>query len=319
MNYHIFLSILSLILTVTAIQLDFSEPLTPHIIEETREIISSHRKDLSVKSSRTIIVEKVSSTYCQIRVDFEEFLIGEIDQQGYCLGGFSAGNHDNSNNFPDVICGENHGQHVYLNFNGSIPIELYLDDFSDSDYWTIRIQQIVCTDSSYKDNALCLQYFNTKTGNVKSFGYTSLETLSNPPATYQLANQDYYVCVGTLTGKYDSVIYSRGDSRTNYFFLLTSNSELIRPSIVGTVEAAEFDSNCTSVSLSNDYIEIINGTYSDFDGEAQTSNLFCGAGFPSYVTVIKSPYRLHVVTNDREVEREGSVGFSLSYELHVTQ
>ncbi|RXG55166.1 hypothetical protein Avbf_14853, partial [Armadillidium vulgare] len=111
---------------------------------KTREIISSHRKDLSVKSSRTIIVEKAYlHQYCQIRVDFEEFLIGEIDQQGYCLGGFSASYHNNSNNVPDVIC-------VYLNFNGSIPIELYFDDFSDSDYWTIKIQQIACTDRSYK-------------------------------------------------------------------------------------------------------------------------------------------------------------------------
>ncbi|KAB7499632.1 hypothetical protein Anas_14214 [Armadillidium nasatum] len=182
-NQIIFLSILSLILTVTAIQLDFQEPLTPHIIEETREIISSHRKDLSVKSSRTIIVQQVSSSYCQIRVDFEEFLIGEIDQQGYCLGGFSSSYHNNSNNVPDVICGENHGQHVYLNFNGSIPIELYFDDYSDSDYWTIKIQQIACTDRTYKDGDLCLQYFSSTTGTIKSFGYRTLETLSNPPVT----------------------------------------------------------------------------------------------------------------------------------------
>ncbi|KAB7494627.1 hypothetical protein Anas_11283 [Armadillidium nasatum] len=40
-------------------------------------------------------------------------------------------------------------------------------------------------------------------------------------------------------------------------------------------------------------------------------------GSSAYVTVTKTPYRLHVVTNDREVQREGSVGFSLSYELHL--
>ncbi|KAL7630783.1 UNVERIFIED_CONTAM: hypothetical protein RMT77_019006 [Armadillidium vulgare] len=134
---------------------------------------------------------------------------------------------------------------------------------------------------------------------------------------------DYYVCIGpqTTTNTFSSITWTKGAGTTSYYFVVNGPARLIGPEAAGTIQAAAFNSQCsgTGIALTDDFVEIIDGTFTASNGTSTPAIQYCGIGFPSAVTSTSKPFRIHVFTDDNEEIAtdvyENSVGFSLSYTL----
>lgn len=96
-------------------------------------------------SSCTLTIQKCNPDICQVRIDFLSFSLAQPNDDGVCttdafyvIGGAS--------NVP-VLCGENSGQHIYVDFNGDNDIQLVLNTnggATTSRAWNFKITQIGC-------------------------------------------------------------------------------------------------------------------------------------------------------------------------------
>uniref|UniRef100_A0A8W7PGU9 CUB domain-containing protein n=1 Tax=Anopheles coluzzii TaxID=1518534 RepID=A0A8W7PGU9_ANOCL len=94
-----------------------------------------------------------SSGICQLRIDFRSLTLSQPTGDGSCttdrltiVGGSPA---------VVPICGENTGQHLYLNFAGSSPISLRIatnGDVSFNRLWNIELSQIACASAERAPN-----------------------------------------------------------------------------------------------------------------------------------------------------------------------
>lgn len=122
-------------------------------------------------STCTVTIPKCNVDICQLRIDFLTFNLAQPNAAGVCntdafyvIGGGS--------NVP-VLCGENSGQHIYVDFNGNNDIQLIVNTnalSSTSRAWNMKITQIGC-DCPTKAPTGCLQYYTALTGTVTSFNY----------------------------------------------------------------------------------------------------------------------------------------------------
>uniref|UniRef100_A0A8D8Z1W6 CUB domain-containing protein n=2 Tax=Cacopsylla melanoneura TaxID=428564 RepID=A0A8D8Z1W6_9HEMI len=135
-------------------------------------------------------VDIVNPDVCQLRLDFEKFsLRGPHKVFGVCRKDrFMV-----TTSYPQGIglsdlCGENTGQHVYVNVSPGSSVSLMVMTSGGAPYmWKIKITQIDCK----KDSALvapngCLQYYTDISGTIQSFNYMG--------RLYQ-ANLDYAICI----------------------------------------------------------------------------------------------------------------------------
>ncbi|KAL7639288.1 UNVERIFIED_CONTAM: hypothetical protein RMT77_009777 [Armadillidium vulgare] len=284
--------------------------------------VASFTKTSQTTSPATFTILRTSPEFCQVRVDFVKFNIGQVNYNGYCTYGFWTVNGQANTNVP-ILCGLNDGQHVYLNFdsNGNPITMTVFSNNLQSDDWNIKITQIRCTDTANIAPSGCLQYYPESTGQVQSFNFRNI--VSRPPQnstaeTYQLSNLDYYICLGSSLNTYSTITWTKGVGASNYYFVMSGFIGLLPPNLVGSIQAAVFDPDCTTTSLTYDYVEILSGKFTNSKGEPDSRNQFCGVGFPTSVTSTVQPFRLHVVTDSNERDRvpyEGSVGFSLSFNL----
>lgn len=142
----------------------------------------------------TKLVEQLARPICQIRLDFVSFTINQ-PTAGTCTDTFMVGGSTSS---VPVICGENSGQHMYLDVpsSGITPSDVQLMfNFAAGTAtrsWNIKISLLPCG-ASYLAPVDCLQYFSSATGKVKSFNWQDVTTT----AIRQLNNQKYNICFRT--------------------------------------------------------------------------------------------------------------------------
>lgn len=109
---------------------------------------------------------KYSRSICQLKVDFLALSLAPPNGDGVCntdvltiSGGSSA--------VPN-ICGENTGQHVFVDFNGDDAIQISITATSSYTFgrnWHIKIAQINC-DSEYRGvNCICV-FINIVNSNI---------------------------------------------------------------------------------------------------------------------------------------------------------
>ncbi|XP_046637997.1 uncharacterized protein LOC124316227 [Daphnia pulicaria] len=136
---------------------------------------------------------------CQVRLDFVTFTTAQ-PTAGNCVDTFEVGG---SSNVAPVICGDNSGQHMYLdvqssaisstdlnlkfNFAAGIGTYPYLPRS-----WNIKIAMLPCG-ANYLAPRDCLQYFTSSSGRVSSFNWQDVAST----ATRQLNNQNYRICFRT--------------------------------------------------------------------------------------------------------------------------
>ncbi|KAK4010419.1 hypothetical protein OUZ56_019561 [Daphnia magna] len=149
----------------------------------------------------TKLVEQLAKPICQIRLDFISFTTQQ-PTAGTCTESFIVGG--SSNTIP-VICGDNSGQHMYIDVpsSGLTPTDVQLMfNFAAGTAtrtWNIKIAMLPCG-ASYLAPPGCLQYFTASSGRVRSFNWQDVAAPANPR---QLNNQNYNICFRTelVTGQ----------------------------------------------------------------------------------------------------------------------
>uniref|UniRef100_A0A182I6N7 CUB domain-containing protein n=1 Tax=Anopheles arabiensis TaxID=7173 RepID=A0A182I6N7_ANOAR len=243
-----------------------------------------------------------SSGICQLRIDFRSLTLSQPTGDGSCttdrltiVGGSPA---------VVPICGENTGQHLYLNFAGSSPISLRIatnGDVSFNRLWNIELSQIACASAERAPNG-CLQYYTDETGEISSLNYglgenPALNTIG-ARGSRQLANTNYGICIRPAAAKC-SVSYSLPPN-DRYAFTLSDNAIVIDPTLLGSAMLSATGAACTT-----DFIIIPNPT-------GLTADRFCGLGFPG-VTSSARPFVVYTVTNGNETPDVANRGFRLLY------
>ncbi|RZC37486.1 uncharacterized protein BDFB_014442, partial [Asbolus verrucosus] len=265
-----------------------------------------------------------------VRLDFLNLNLAQPDGNGNCVtdslivtGGAS--------NVP-IICGENSGQHIYVNFNDDNDITLMiatgvLDSYARS--WNIKITQLACdcpslgkvymrvsdcTNYNLSAPTGCLMYYTDLTGTVNSFNYGT--TISGSvvmnnnmmiptqfvPGTRELANLNYGVCVQMQPG-YCSIQWSQGPDSTS--FTVSGDTATQEASTAGLPGGSVIGTNCTT-----DFVVIPNPSYPN--GTAVGADRFCGNQLPT-VTSSSKPFVLTVVTDGDDMTDAANRGFSLNY------
>ncbi|KRT81446.1 CUB domain-containing protein [Oryctes borbonicus] len=171
-------------------------------------------------------IKRCNSNICQVRIDFLTLTLAQPSADGNCatdainiVGGAST--------IPP-LCGENSGQHIYLNFNGDADINIIITTSSSATIarsWNIKIAQIAC-DCPTVAPAGCLMYYNSGSGTIKSFNYgiTASSNLkaNGLPGSREIANLRYGVCIGTQPG-FCSIRWTQS-SGDPYSFTVTGNT-----------------------------------------------------------------------------------------------
>jgi len=140
-------------------------------------------------------IQKCDKGVCSLRLDFETFnILGPADtietDGGACVDSFQASASATGSRTP-VICGENAGQHIYVDIGAGDMDQGALDFTLDGTMTTgrqfeIKVSQIFCNSPSRPPDG-CLQYLTGTDGTLTSFNFAS--------STGHLANQDYNICI----------------------------------------------------------------------------------------------------------------------------
>ncbi|XP_077492336.1 uncharacterized protein LOC144103512 [Amblyomma americanum] len=131
----------------------------------------------------SVAVHKAQPGVCQLRLNLERFDVIGPDvspASGTCShDAFHVSGQDDNSRLP-LICGINHGQHVYVNVgqsSGPVRLSMFLAPNATQRHWRIRVIQIPCGSQRVAPSG-CLQYHEDPTGVISSFNYASGEVTS---------------------------------------------------------------------------------------------------------------------------------------------
>ncbi|KAK5640484.1 hypothetical protein RI129_011295 [Pyrocoelia pectoralis] len=240
----------------------------------------------------SLTVQRCSEDICQIRIDFLSFSLAQPNGDGVCANDalIISGGAANLGR----ICGDNTGQHIYLDFNNGSNIDINIftsSAITAGRQWNLRVAQIGC-DSPSRAMSGCLMYYRGTSGTVRSFNYGQSVAIGGR----QLANMNYGVCIRTAPGMC-SIQWS-ATSGDSFAFTVSLDAQ---------VPTALTGNNCET-----DYVIIPNGVTTTADGAALSADRYCGSMFTP-VTSSSTPFVLYTVTNGNEATDSANRGFSLSY------
>ncbi|KAK9881469.1 hypothetical protein WA026_016353 [Henosepilachna vigintioctopunctata] len=252
--------------------------------------------------SCTMTIIRCNPDICQVRIDFLTSSLAQPNNIGVCNSD-SLMITGGGGRVP-IICGENNGQHIYVDFNGNNSIQMVtttLEGLNIGRNWNYKITQIACGCPT-KAPTGCLMYYTGLTGTVRSFNYgtaTAFDPTTGLRGTRELVNENYGVCISMAPG-YCSIEWSSCNANS---FIVSDNDAAINPP--QTLYGADCDADF--VIIPNPFLP---------DGTAAPSDRICGNLFPTVISFSK-PFVLTVVTNNNEMSAlgpdTGNVGFCLNY------
>ncbi|XP_064488482.1 uncharacterized protein LOC135400576 [Ornithodoros turicata] len=153
------------------------------------------------------ITIKAKPEVCQLRIDFQDFILGPPQtcgpKAGYCLDdAFTVTSGVGGASMP-VLCGHNAGQHMYVDVSLTAQALLAIQMSPQKQFsrrWSIRITQISCWSPTLAPDG-CLQY-HTKASDV----ITSFNFVRRPTGFHYFANLHYTICIRRQLG-FCSVVY----------------------------------------------------------------------------------------------------------------
>ncbi|RWS10341.1 hypothetical protein B4U79_01466 [Dinothrombium tinctorium] len=253
-----------------------------------------------------VTIEKQPNV-CQLRLDFEEFTVAQPDEHGLCTTDSFMVRTTVGERLP-ILCGENGGQHIYIDMGRGSANPVVLSVVSNGDRvtrkWKIKINMIPCNNLDMAPSG-CMQYYRSPSAIIRSFNYgPKIENRSR-----YLSNLRYTACV-RVEENFCAIKWET-DSPNSFSF------------------GAPFSSNIKDAQFGN-YTELIGGTggfcsLDDFIGIDQGSNdgvgpgedRFCGNRLLDSNMVISrsKPFQLKVRSNaDQSLNAANSQqGFSLRY------
>lgn len=138
---------------------------------------------------------KKPDNICQLRLDFEEFSLAQPDENGFCTTDSFMVRTTVGERLP-IICGENPGQHIYIDMGqGSknpVVLSIVTNGARALRKWKIKINMITCNSLDMAPSG-CLQYYRSASDVIRSFNF-------GPKLEYRaryLANLRYTTCIRT--------------------------------------------------------------------------------------------------------------------------
>ncbi|XP_059614664.1 uncharacterized protein LOC132260513 [Phlebotomus argentipes] len=256
----------------------------------------------------SVQVSRCDDTICQLRVDFLDFSLAQPNGDGSCLTDYMSVT-GGSSRVPR-LCGENTGQHVYIDFNGNAAITIAMlttGSESFARHWNFRLSQIAC-DSEFRAPSGCLQYFLEESSDapLQSFNWAPMPNpLPNAigvTGTRQLTNLQYGICI-RMGANMCSITYALPGGQA-YAFTVTGDVGAIDPTLLGTVDVQ-------SQACTTDYVIIPHPSQGGALLGTGTDR-FCGLGLAPTTSDIK-PFVLYVVQDGNENMDIANRGFSLTY------
>jgi len=310
---------------------------------------------LTTGSSCSLTVCKCSSDVCQLRLDYETFVLSNpvtattvtIGPTGAAAAGQGTrqGNCDTDSfgvtvpggKSPPIICGTNTGQHMYIPASdtgcNTLNANIGTGSTAGTSAFTIKVTQIECGSKRLAPSG-CLQYFTQDADEIQTFNY-------NNAGGVHLANQDYSICVRD-NRQYCAICYFTPAAITGFGMSVPNG---IAAAIIG------LDTNCGNPGLlafanggSYDHILIPGGQCDSPLANAITATflydrychtqLACGAdaaaaqGAPlGTVCTNQKPFKIGVYTDGveyhfaqatSEAGAPRNIGFSLNYFMKTT-
>jgi len=307
---------------------------------------SSPNTDTTVVNPCRTRVDLIGENVCQLRLDFQTFSLDQPADSSQCNTDSFRITGTTSASVP-TICGENAGQHLYVDVDPTSRGPTLEVDTSNAGgtfprRWAIEVTQIQC-DSVERAPTGCRQLYSTTSGTVKSFNF------KDPPSTaadigtgtglqLHLADQNYQVCIMPQSGFHS--IRWQPTPPSPIAGAATSTFVMTGPFIgfggaVGTTNAwigaytgagADGVTPTTGVAPCTDYVMIPGGSYDLIAAAngapelaAGQSDRYCGGLFPTVKSTFQ-PFGLHVKTDGDEplATDTGNIGFSLDYRMLST-
>ncbi|KAI1286678.1 hypothetical protein HDE_10758 [Halotydeus destructor] len=245
-----------------------------------------------------VTIEKQPNV-CQLRLDFEEFTLAQPDENGLCTTDSFMVRTTVGERLP-ILCGENGGQHIYIDMGRGSANPVVLSVVSNGERvtrkWKIKINMIPCNNLDMAPSG-CMQYYRSPSAVVKSFNYgPRIEGRSR-----YLSNLRYTACV-RVEENFCAIKWET-DTENSFMF------------------GAPFEGNMTELGgaigglcSADDFVGIDQGSS---DGVGPGEDRFCGNRLlDSNVVISRSkPFQLKVRSNaDQSLNALNSQqGYSLRY------
>jgi len=310
---------------------------------------------LTTGTSCSLTVCKCSSDVCQLRLDFETFVLndpvtpttitvgpaaaaaGSATRQGNCDTD-SFGVTVPGGKSPPLICGTNTGQHMYVpasdtgcnTLNGNIGSA----STATTSAFTIKVTQVECGSKRLAPNG-CLQYFTSDTGEIQSFNYNSGNGV-------HLANQDYSACVRD-NREFCAICYWTPTAAIGFGLSVPNGDNTIigldtncgAPGLVGgyanggaydhvVIPAGQCENpNTQGANVANTfsfdrYCGTQLGCGTNAIGTAETVGTVCTNQKPFKISVLTDGLEYHFATANSEAGAPRNQGFSLNYYMKTT-
>lgn len=245
-----------------------------------------------------VTIEK-TQTVCQLRLDFEEFTLAQPDENGLCTTDSFMVRTTVGERLP-ILCGENGGQHIYIDMGRGSANPVVLSVVSNGEKvtrkWKIKINMIPCNNLDMAPSG-CMQYYRSPSAVIRSFNFGPR---IEGKARY-LSNLRYTACV-RAEENFCAVKWET-ESPSSFSF------------------GAPFEGNATELGgatggLCNgdDFVGIDQGS---IDGTGPGEDRFCGTRLlDSNVVISRSkPFQLKVRSNADQIQNAANSqqGFSLRY------
>ncbi|XP_065338296.1 uncharacterized protein LOC135938542 [Cloeon dipterum] len=259
-----------------------------------------------------LTVHKRHPDICQLRLDFDQFMIGgpEIinhvcsNDQFIVSGGSPV----------PAICGTNTGNHMYVDagagYTSPVTLTFVTSGPAYPRNWKVRISQIPCQ-SNYKAEDGCMQYHTGVTGQIRSFNYDSGMGL-------QLSNQDYSICI-RMERNFCGIQYTTAPDPVNN----RSRSFSLSGQTTGQNQVTSMVGSVGPNSCNGDWIIIPCAANAGRAPsiEPTCTDRICGGTFNSEVSTVPAtvfstvkPFRIIYHTNNVEFPNDQSNrGFALNY------
>jgi len=144
-------------------------------------------------------VTRMGTDVCQLKISFLDMSLAPPTGDGVCSNDYFTVT-GGSSTVPR-ICGENSGQHVYVDFAGDNPVTITVATsgaFAFNRRWHLHVQQIGC-DSTSRAPFGCLQYWTDASNTISSFNYDSAGSgqlnAIGVQGSRQIASMAYGACV----------------------------------------------------------------------------------------------------------------------------
>ncbi|RWS10624.1 uncharacterized protein B4U79_17318 [Dinothrombium tinctorium] len=152
----------------------------------------------SANSGICSLTVRIAADVVGVKLTFQEFILSPpSEESGLCENDKFWIEGPTSSKFPKAICGENSGQHFYLEVNSESSLDLKLiakhSEINFNRKWSIVINLVKANDQQ-KPPSGCLQYYSNYNGHISSLNSNAKQHVGKG----NIAGLSYSICFKSL-------------------------------------------------------------------------------------------------------------------------